>query len=190
MWGGSWHDAEAFCAAASAAAALAPRSKDGADAALLWARLKNKIKWCRRRPAEAGQPGLPDDIAQPRFAGLSSKSQTHLLSKRGWRAHDGRGGIIDPTDRVEIILEPIVGKRLYDHAGAVVLDGFTHMSESAHRISHVVQTIEEADQIVTPGWERLATVHFETKAPREAGLFGVLSRRKHGSFMVIEAIKS
>ena len=88
-----------------------------------------------------------DDLAQLRLAGLRAERRADLLRQRGRHADHRRAGIVEPADRVQIVLQAVAGHRLDDHPGAVRLQRLADMRGRAGRIAHVVQAVEEGHQV-------------------------------------------
>ena len=88
------------------------------------------------------KPPRGDDVAQARLAGLGAERQPDLLGQRGGRAEQRRGRVVDAADRVEVVLDAVVGERLDDQPGAVVVERSEHVARGADRIAHVVQAVE------------------------------------------------
>ena len=67
-------------------------------------------------------------------------------------AHRRRGGIVEATDGIDVVLDPVAGKWLDQHECAVLRQGACRVPDRIDRAAHVMQAVEEADQIVVaPG---------------------------------------
>ena len=99
--------------------------------------------------SEACEAALPRYVPQPFFTGLGAEREPDLLIQRCGRADHGGGRVVDASDRVKIILQSIIGKRLDQHASAVTSQCGKRMLEGAYRISHIVQAIKEAYEVVS-----------------------------------------
>ena len=102
--------------------------------------------------AEAREAAARDDLAQARLAGLRAQGQADFLGARGGRADQRRGRVEDAAHRVEVVLDAVAGERLDDHPGAVGRERLAHVPRGADRVAHVVQAVEERDEVVAvPG---------------------------------------
>src|SRR5882757_1707945 len=98
--------------------------------------------------AEAPESRFSRDLAQSAFPRLGTEPQGHLLRQRCRRANEGRRVIEDAPDRVEIVLEIVMRKRLDDHPRPVLGQRFLDMLARSHGVAHVMQAIEERHQII------------------------------------------
>jgi hypothetical protein len=109
--------------------------------------LEHEVERCLGGPPETREAAaVHDDFAQPSFTGLSAESGT--VARQGDRHTNLRGRAVhDPAHRIQVVLHPIVGERLHDHRGAVLADRLARMPGHADRIGHVVQAVEEGDEV-------------------------------------------
>ena len=138
---------------------------------LLFSCLKNPIKRRFGRTPEFGKsPGL-DNLAKSIFAGDGAESRP-AERERIWRAAQRRCGRERAADDVEIFFDRVAGHRFDYHAASVGCERFRCMFHCSFGVTHIVQTIEERDEIellirIIVGPDRLkmdAVIH--------AGLFG------------------
>ena len=104
------------------------------------------------RPAEAGEPGLlrTPSGAGPRRPG--HRGQPHLLGQRVGRADRQTTRLQQGRHRVLAISRAVVqGERLHQQHGPAGSQVLPSVPGGAHRVAHVVQAVEEADQVVLPG---------------------------------------
>ena len=88
------------------------------------------------------------------------------------RLEDALGGQHPAADGVQVLLDPIAGGRLDDHPRAVRREQAADGARGADRIAHVVQAVEETDEVVGCGGVIFCAVDREGNAVRHAGVFG------------------
>src|SRR5262249_59724012 len=115
---------------------------------------------------DAGEAGLAEHRLEPRLAGLRAEGEPDLLRQRGRRAHQGRDRVEDATHRVEVVLDVVVGERLDQEPGPVLVEGSAYVARRAHRVAHVVEAIEEGDAVVAGAREALSRTRLPTPANR------------------------
>jgi hypothetical protein len=97
-------------------------------------------------PESREAAAVDDDLAQPGFPGLSPERGAFARQRN--RHTDLRGSAVhDSAHRIQVVGHAIVGERLHDHRGAVVADRLASMPGHTDRIRHVVQAVEECDQV-------------------------------------------
>ena len=96
----------------------------------------------------AGEAGTAGNLGQPRRSRLRAERQADLLRLRCRRADQRRRGVEDTPDRIEILVDFVTGIGLDQQHGSVGSQRGTCVLERADRVAHVVQAIEEADQVV------------------------------------------
>src|SRR5690242_11006631 len=88
-----------------------------------------------------------DDLAQFGLASLRTKGGAHFLRQRRRYAAHRRAGIINTADRVQIVFKLVARHRLDDHPRAVRLQRLPDVRRRPGRVAHVVETVEEGDQV-------------------------------------------
>src|SRR5690606_3142313 len=75
------------------------------------------------------------------------------VARQRYRHADLRGGaVVHAPDRIEVAGHRVAGERLDQHAAAVRLQRLPGVARGAERVGHVVQAVEERDQVeVVPG---------------------------------------
>src|SRR5229473_5677079 len=136
---------------------------------------------------DAFKAALHDYLLETRLACLRAERKANLLRERGRRANHRRCGIKQCTDRVEVVFELIVGERLDDHPGGVRRQCLADVTRGARRVAHVVKTIEEADEVKSPGREILGRTGLERDPIADAGFTGGLPRRFDRVRMIVVA---
>ena len=56
--------------------------------------------------------------------------------------------VVRPPHWVQVVLDPVAGRRLDDHPGAVGGQRLVDMTGRADRITHVVQAVEHRHQVI------------------------------------------
>ena len=84
---------------------------------------------------------------QTLLSSLSAQRRT-ILGERHGHAHERRRAVVHASDRIEILLQSIVGERLDHHDMAFGLERRTCMLRCAGRVGHVVEAIEEREDVV------------------------------------------
>ena len=90
------------------------------------------------RAAEPLEARFSRDLAQSAFSRLSTEPQGHFLRERCRCANECRSMIEDAPDRIEIVLQIVMSKRLNDHPRPVVGQRFFDMLARAHGVTHVM----------------------------------------------------
>ena len=121
---------------AGRAPALRPRLEDEVERRLGGAAEAGEAA-SRRRP-RAAAPRRPGRRAPGRPPATASAGVQIIVEAR----------VEDAADRVEVVLDAVVGERLDDHPGAVGGQRLAHVRGGADRVAHVVQAVEEGDQVV------------------------------------------
>ncbi len=132
-----------------------------------------RITTSRRRASPACAPR-----ARPNF----------LIAGRGGADHGG-GAVEEAADGVQILLQFIASNGLDDHPGAIGREGAAHVASGAGGIAHVVQAIEEGDEIVVASGKLLRFRDLEADTVGDARFFGLRRRPANGRLVVIEADK-
>ena len=83
-------------------------------------RFEDQVEGRLRRPADAGEARLAADLRQPRLARLGAEHVRPLLGDRMRAAEPGRAGIVDPADRVQVVLDLVGGIGLDEQQRAVL----------------------------------------------------------------------
>src|SRR3546814_6159901 len=150
-------------------------------------RLQYQVERRFGRPPESGQSAGRDYLAQPRLAGLGAEGETHLLAQGGRRADHRRGGVVNAADGVQVVLDLVVCKGLHDHPGAVLGQRLPHVLRGADGVAHVVQAVEEGNEVVVRAGEFLRGCDLERDAIRDARLFRRALRPFDRSGVIVEA---
>src|SRR4051794_2979058 len=80
---------------------------------------QDEVEGCLGGAAEPREATLEDDFPESSLPGLRAKRQTDLLGQRGRGAQQCRRRVIDPADRVQVVLDAVVRERLDDEPRAV-----------------------------------------------------------------------
>src|SRR4051812_27418694 len=81
------------------------------------------------------------------FASPACAPSPDLLGERRRNANERRGGVVDPTYGVHVILHPVTSHGLDDHPRAIGLQRLLDVRSGAGRIAHVVEAIEEGHEV-------------------------------------------
>src|SRR5215472_904174 len=73
-------------------------------------RLEHEVERGLCRAAKPREAALRHDPAQPLFSGLCAEAEPDLLRARRRCTDHRRGRVVDPSDRVQVVLEAIVRK--------------------------------------------------------------------------------
>src|ERR687894_1627059 len=73
----------------------------------LQSRFQHEVERRLRSPAEVAVSGLGHDLAETGFSCLGSESQSDLLRERARRAQEGRSRVVQPSNRVEVLLDVV-----------------------------------------------------------------------------------
>ena len=133
---------------------------------------------------------MRNDVPQPSLARLRSKRKANFLGQRGRRADHRRGRVKNAADRVEIVLQPVIGERLDDHPCAVTGERRPDMGRRADGVAHIVQAVEKGDEIVAVARELLGRRNREDDAIADTGLFGGFAGAGDRRGMIVEAVEA
>src|SRR5207237_370935 len=113
-------------------------------------------------PSEASEPRRREDVAELGVGGQRAQRGT-VTRQRIARADEDGGSRKDPAKRVEVVLCRCAGHRLDQHDRPIGCERFASAPGSANRIVHVVQAVEESNQIVSSdrGWIRAGASDLE-----------------------------
>src|SRR5450755_2340767 len=114
------------------------------------ARLEYQMEWRLRSDADILEAGFAQHVGQPCDAGLRTQTVRALLRKRRGRTNEARAAVEDAPDRIEIVLQPIFGRRLDHHKCTVRGKRTANVLERANGIAHVVNAIEARNEVVGP----------------------------------------
>jgi hypothetical protein len=81
------------------------------------------------------------------FTGVSV-ARRNLVKPASSRADHGRGAVVEPADRVQVVGQPVIGEGLDQHPGAVGRQALADVLRGTDRIAHVVQGVEDGDQAI------------------------------------------
>ena len=102
------------------------------------------------RPPETRETAAVDhDFAQSRFTRLSTERRAVTRQGDG-HAYLGRRAVHHAANGIQVVGHAVVGERFHEHHGAVVADRFAGVPRHADRIGHVVQAVEERDEVELP----------------------------------------
>src|SRR5215831_20555488 len=147
--------------------------------AKLLLRFQYQIERRLRRAPKPCKACLRKYAREPYFAGLGSEPEAHVL-RQGVRRADHRGRcIVQASNRRRILGEGVAGEWLHQEHGAIILQRLAGVAGSPDRITHVMQTIEEADQIKVPLGVLLRRGRGEGDATIDASVGGALARNLH-----------
>jgi hypothetical protein len=151
-------------------------------------RFEHHVKGRFGGATEPGEAAGAHHLPQFDLTRLRPETKPNLLRQRRGRADHGGGCVIHPSDGIEVFCKMIVRERLHDHPGAVRLQRLAHVRRRADRVPHVMQTVEERDEIVTPGIG-LGLRHLEAGVGSDAGVRGRLARAINRSPVIVETGK-
>ncbi len=107
------------------------------------------------------------------------------------RAADrGRGRVVQPRDRRDVVLDAIVRERLDQHDRAVGREHLGGVARRGDRVAHVVQAVEEADESVVAPRIVGRTRGGKVRARGHARLLGVRARRRDRFGVHVEAAEA
>ena len=110
--------------------------------------LNDQIERRRQCPAHRAKPGRLQDALELARAGLGAEDVRAVLRDGVGAAHGRRGGIVEAADRIDVVLDAVAGERLDQHERAVLGHGARRVPHRIDRPAHVVQAVEEADEVV------------------------------------------
>src|SRR3954451_17865049 len=120
-------------------------------------------------PPHAAEAGLVQHGGESAFASLRAEAEADLLGQRARCADDRGQAVVGPSDRVEVVLEGIAGVALDQEQCAVRGQALTDVAGRADRVTHVVQGVEEAHQVVAVAGEVLGRGHLEGRPRMHTG---------------------
>ena len=100
------------------------------------------------RPPKTRKACLGYDCCIHRLARLRPQTGPNLLGTRCRRADHRRCGKEHAAHGIEVLFQISTGKRLDDHPGAIRVEHLQDMCGGTHRITHVMQAIEQCNEIV------------------------------------------
>jgi hypothetical protein len=74
-----------------------------------------------------------------------------ILRNRVSAAHRRRTGVVQATNRADVLLDAIARKGFDQHECAIQCHGAGCITDGIHRTTHVVQAVEETDQVDEQG---------------------------------------
>src|SRR5687768_6019674 len=83
------------------------------------ARLNDQVEGRLSSPAHGTETRRSQHLLKLPGAGLSAENMGALLRDSVGTAQGGRGGIVEPADRIDVVLDPIAREGLDQHEGAV-----------------------------------------------------------------------
>ena len=101
--------------------------------------------------ANPGEPGLGEDLTESGRSGLSPEGHASGLVQRRWCADHGGDRVIQPADRVEVVADLVASRRLEQHERAVRRQRLSHVARDRERVAHVVEGVEDGDDVVDAG---------------------------------------
>jgi len=93
------------------------------------------------------KPPLREYLREPHFAGLGAEPETNFLRQGVRRADHGGRRVVQAPDRRRVLGEIVACEWLRQEHGAVILQRLSRVAGGPDGIAHVVQAIEEANQI-------------------------------------------
>jgi len=133
------------------------------------------------------EPGLGKHLAQTHFTGLRTKAEADFLRQRIRSADKGRRCVKQSSDRVDVVVQRVVGERLDQQHRAVVLQRLVGMPGRADRVAHVVQAVEVTNQVIVAARVAFGGVLEECRPAADPTFFGALSGNGDRRCVVIEA---
>src|ERR1700733_13636623 len=113
----------------------------------LWARFQYKVKGRFRSASKAREPAAGhNDFSQTCLPRLCAESGA-LPRQRYRNTYLSRCTVHHAADGIEIVLNAIVRERFDDHCRAIPFQCLTCVTRDSDRITHVVQAVEEGDQV-------------------------------------------
>jgi hypothetical protein len=77
-------------------------------------RLEHQVEWRLRRTTKTGEAALHHDVAQPLHSRPRAEPGGDFLRARGGSANERRRRVEDPSDRIQVAFQPVVGIGLDD----------------------------------------------------------------------------
>src|SRR5436190_8974230 len=102
------------------------------------------------RAPEVRVAGLFEHLAESRLAGLRAEPELDVLRQRVGRAHHCRRGVEQPGERVlgDVCRTVVERERLDEQHRVSRLEVLARVPRDPDRVTHVVQAVEEADEVV------------------------------------------
>ncbi len=147
----------------------------------------NGVSVARRKRVN---PAAGDYFADARLAGLRSQAQSHFLRSRAGRTQQRRQGVVDPSYRIQIVFQFIVGEGLNNHPGSIFAERLQNVVRGADRVAHVVQAVEDGDEIVVFAREILGFGDLKLHAVGDAFTLGAFAGRLNRLIVIIEPDES
>src|ERR1700733_16005094 len=149
----------------------------------------DQIERCFSCAAKASEPRRVHDLSHPLLAGLSPKTQGHFLRAGTGRTQQCRKRIVDSANRIQVVLKVVIRERLNNHPRSVVLNRTPDMRGSAHRIAHVMQAIEDRNEVVIASGKFLRSGDLECDAIRHTCLLRRSSCQFDGFIVVVKSVE-
>ena len=101
-------------------------------------------------PPEVREAGLLEHLPEARLAGLGAEPEADLLRQRVRRADRRRRRVQERGERVlgDVRRAVVERHRLDEQHGAAGREVLTRVPGDADRVAHVVEAVEEADEVV------------------------------------------
>src|SRR2546421_3860769 len=100
------------------------------------ASFQDHVEWALDGAPHLGKSTAADDVGDFRLPCLCAQSFSHLLVERGRYADHGGGVVVQPADRIHILLDLVARERPDEHPGPVALDDYAHVRGAAARVAH------------------------------------------------------
>src|SRR5262245_7525526 len=113
-------------------------------------RFQYQVERRLRRAPKSCKACLRKYVSEPHFAGLSSEPEAHVLRQGVRRADHRRRCVVQASNWRRILGESVAGEWLHQEHGAFILQRLSRVAGSSDGVAHVMQTVEEADQIKVP----------------------------------------
>ena len=111
-------------------------------------RLDDQVERRFGRAPDVPEPGLFEHARELLSARLRAEHMGAVLGDGMRAAQGGRGRVVQPSDRVDVVFDAVAGERLDQHDGAAIGERARGVCGGVDRAAHVVQAVEEADQVV------------------------------------------
>src|SRR5271157_3459588 len=149
-------------------------------------RFEHQVKRCLGSATEmresAGLHHFPDLL----LSSLCAQGHADLLRQRSRSADHGGRSIEDPPDGMQVALDIVFRARLDNHPRPARHQRTKDVFRRSHRIAHIVQTVEERDQVIVVARVSLGRGYFEDDAISHARLRCQRARPLDRSRVVIE----
>jgi hypothetical protein len=136
--------------------------------------------------AEAAEPSGGGQLAGAGLAGLVAQHGRGLLGEGVGHAQQHREAVVQPPDRVEVVLLAVAGGRLDQQPGAVVGEGAADVGGRPGGVAHVVEAVEGRHQVVAVPGEGAGRGGLEADPVGDAGLGGGLAGPVDRPLVVVE----